>query len=468
MKIKQLNNEKRGDELKNQRSQYKLVYGMVLNPHDDKKCDFYRDGAILLESVSAKGIYVVKDLGDVSYINKKYSKLLQPLCKCEDEVEVVDLKDHVILPSFFDMHFHWVQDDVRLKSKASLLEWLSKYAWPCENKFKDKKFSKRVAKKFFNKLPSYGTLGGAIYSSIHEHAIHNAMENAIGDFIIGNVLMTINSPDYLVQTKEQALKLVKKLAQKYGKKYAVTPRFAPSTDPITMKKSAAIAKKHGSFIQSHLSENLKEIDYVLSIYRGDYKEKGFKNVATYTDIYKKVAVLSPKTLMAHAIYLSNKECQLLAKTKTALIHCPTSNAPVSEMGLSSGLFDFKKMERKNIRWALGTDIGGGPFISMFDVMRSFVDQNRKKKRMSATYVKALYRATLAGAEILNISKTNGNLAKKKYANFIAVKSPKSLSKSGKQNAEIVLKKIIETISSRDQLENLVNYTFYKGNLFFKR
>ncbi|MBF0300024.1 MAG: amidohydrolase family protein [Oligoflexia bacterium] len=333
---------------------------------------------------------------------------------------------------------------------------------------------KKKAQKFFSQLPSYGTLGGAIYSSIHEHALNDAMENALGDFIVGNVLMTINSPDYLIQTENEAQKLVAKFAQKYNHKYAITPRFAPSTDPKTMKKSAIIAKKFKSFIQSHLSENPKEIEYVLSIYRNGYK--GFENIASYTDIYQKVGILSKNTLMAHGIYLTTKECLTLAKTKTALIHCPTSNAPAEEMGLNSGLFNFKKIENHKIRWALGSDIGGGPFISMFDVMRSFVKQNLNKKRKGATYIKALYRSTLAGAEILNLSKTHGNLLKNKFANFIVIKNIESSNlkqkqrpiHNQKQNPESILKNIIDAVPTRHHLEKLVDYSYYQGNLVFKK
>src|SRR5690606_28078951 len=106
--------------------------------------------------------------------------------------------------------------------------------------------------------------------------------------------------------------------------------------------------------------------------------------------------------------------------KTSVIHCPTSNAPIKERGLGSGLFDFKKTEKAKVRWALGSDIGGGPILSMFDVIRSFVDQNAKKKISGATYVKALYRSTLAGAEILGLGEKAGNLNLGKEANFIVV------------------------------------------------
>jgi guanine deaminase len=131
-------------------------------------------------------------------------------------------------------------------------------------------------------------------------------------------------------------------------------------------------------------------------------------------------MLGERSLMGHGIHLSPAELKVLHKTKTSVIHCPTSNAPLKEQGLGSGLFDFKKIERAKVRWSLGSDIGGGPFLSMFDVMRSFVDQNARKKNKGATFVKALYRSTLAGAEIMGVGERTGNLDPGKDASFIVV------------------------------------------------
>jgi guanine deaminase len=283
--------------------------------------------------------------------------------------------------------------------------------------------------------------------------------------------MTINSPDDLKQTPAEALRIVKKLSGKYKSRYAVTPRFAPATDPKVMKETAKIAKKNGSFIQTHLSENTGEIAFVLSLYRS---MKGFEKVKSYTHIYKQAGVLGPKTIMGHGIYLNNEECKLLAKTKTSIAHCPTSNAPVSEKGLGSGLFDFKKIEKHKIAWALGTDIGGGPYISMFDVMQSFVLQNKKAKNKGATYIKALFRATLAGAKILRQHKTCGNLNKGKWANFLILdqgleekNASKKLAISSKA-CELLLSRILNSVSSREKYDTFVKHTVYQGKFIYSK
>ncbi len=432
-----------------------LVFAHILNPKTDKKCEFIRDGAmwLTLKKTKAEKKYVIKAIGKASVVTKKIKSGFQ----------VLDYSGHVIIPSFFDMHFHWVQDHVREMPKSNLLKWLELYTFPSERKFQSSQYSAKEAKYFFKRLSSVGTLGGACFSSIHENALEHAMENVVGDFVIGNALMTMNSPKYLTQTKASALKLVRKFSKKYKKRYALTPRFAIATDPETMKEASKIAKSHGCFMQSHLCETQNEIDFVTKMYR---EFPGFTRVKNYTEIYKKVGMLGAKSLMAHGIHLSKDELEMLGKTKTTLIHCPTSNAPVKQKGLGSGLFNFKQVEKYKIRWALGSDIGAGPILSMFDVIRSFVDQNTKDKIKGATYTKALYRATLAGAEILQLDKRCGNLDVGKEANFLVL--PK-IKMSAQSTVETVMKQYVKTgQSNRKKYDNLLEKVFYRGELLHSK
>jgi guanine deaminase len=270
------------------------------------------------------------------------------------------------------------------------------------------------------------------------------------------------SPKNLTQTNEESLTLTKKLIKKYGDRHCFTPRFAITTTPEVMSKGSKMADKAKCFKQTHLSETQAEIDFVLSIYKN---LPGFEKVKNYTEIYEKTGMLGKRSLMGHGIHLSPKELQTLSKTETTIVHCPTSNAPIKEQGLGSGLFDFKKTEKAKVKWALGSDIGGGPFLSMFDVMRSFVDQNKKKGVKGATYVKALNRSTLVGAEVMGLEKQAGNFKKNKDANFIVVPMKKSILAHNAEEA--LLKVIAQHKVARKNYGTLVSHTCYQGNFIFK-
>ncbi|HXH31060.1 MAG TPA: amidohydrolase family protein [Bacteriovoracaceae bacterium] len=426
----------------------KFYIGSILNPQSDDACDFFPKGMLVVKGEGKKT--KILDVLSLEKGSRKYKEFLRT-------ENTTDFGNSVIMPGFFDMHFHWVQDDVRQMPKDSLLGWLEKYTFPTEMKYGQKKYAQEKAVVFFKKLLGSGTMGGACYSSIHEHAVEAAMENAVGEFVIGNVLMNMNSPKELTQTEEESLSLTKRLIKKFGRRHCFTPRFAITTSPKVMLEGSRMADKAKCFKQTHLSENLQEIEFVLSIYR---KLPGFEEISSYTEIYEKTGMLGKRSLMGHGIHLSEKELKLLKKSKTAVIHCPTSNAPIKERGLGSGLFDFKQMERSNIRWALGSDIGGGPFLSMFDVMRSFVDQNKLAGVEGANFTKALYRSTLAGARILGCDDVTGNLDPSKHANFIVVeiKSKKSL-----QTPEEVLKLLVgQHKSKRENYEKIVKAAYFKG------
>ena len=429
---------------------YMFYKGIFLNPISDTKCDFYSQGLLVIKAGKVKNLL-------------PYAKGLKKYSLEMTKANTKDFGHSLILPAFFDMHFHWVQDDVREMPKDSLLEWLEKYTFPTETKYAKASYAKQKAKTFFKKLSAHGTIAGACYSSIHENALKIAMDEVKGDFVIGNVLMNMNSPKELTQTNEESLRLTKKLIKEYGTRHCFTPRFAITTTPEVMSKGSRLADKAKCFKQTHLSETPAEIDFVLSIYK---KIPGFENVKSYTEIYEKTGMLGKRSLMGHGIHLNDKELKLLHKTKTTVIHCPTSNAPIKEKGLGSGLFNFKRLEKAKVSWALGSDIGGGPFLSMFDVIRSFVDQNKKKKISGATYIKGLNRCTLASAEIMGTAKHAGNFKKNKEANFIVVPLKKNIMP---RNAEEALEKLI--VSQKNLRKNygaMVSHTCFKGEFIFKK
>lgn len=432
-------------------TQHVVIFADLLSPVSDSKARLMRD-AVMVIRPTTRG-------WRIAHIGPREKYLRQR--RKEQVLKTLDLSGLLLMPGFFDMHFHWVQDEVRLMPKDSLLTWLQKYTWPYEMKFKSKRFSRREAKSFAAELARMGTLGGGCYGSIHSHTVDHALEEFKGDFVVGNVLMTMNSPKGLRQTKKGALSIVKTLSERYKNRYALTPRFAPTTHPDVMSLAAKSAKKNKSFMQSHLSETKEEIEYVLGMYQ---KLPGFADVKTYTEIYEKCGLLGPRTIMGHGIYLADQEWQTLKQSGTAIAHCPTSNASVKRQGLGSGLFDFSKAEKYAVPWALGSDIGGGPFLSMFDVMNSFVELNRQNKK--ATYTKALYRASLAGAKILGIDKENGSLEEGKWANFIAVPSPKQ---KVEEDAESLLKSLLRPyLKNRKASQDLVVQTYYKGECLYEK
>ena len=426
--------------------------GPVLRSLNDNLSEYCEDSLIVTQKNGEKAGLIV-EIGEAAKVAKDFKLDLSTLKKNVD----------LLMPAFFDTHFHWVQDDVRRMPKVSLIEWLERYTFPEEAKYSDRNFSSAKAKQFWNRILSVGTIGGLCYSSIHEVALEEAFKHAPSDFYIGNVLMTMNCPEYIRQSPHAASASVGNCANRYKSRYVCSPRFAPTTCPEAMQASALAAAQHDCFQQTHLGETKNEIKWVLETYA---KIRGFEDAKTYTEIYKRVKMLGPKTIFGHCIYLDESEWKLLANSGSRIASCPSSNAPIEQLGIGSGLFDFEKAESMGVPWALASDIGGGPFLSMFDVMRSFVLQNREKGRHAATFSKALHRTTFKAAELMDLSADRGMLEVGYYLDAIRVPMPPGL--PARANGEAALEAVISLIPNRESSDNFVNETIIRGKSCFSK
>ena len=77
--------------------------------------------------------------------------------------------------------------------------------------------------------------------------------------------------------------------------------------------------------------------------------------------------------------------------------------------MGSGLFPMQTLERAGVRYAMGTDIGGGTSFSMLQTLaEAYKVQQLQDNNLSPE--KAFYLATLGGADVLDIADKVGNLA----------------------------------------------------------
>ena len=167
-----------------------------------------------------------------------------------------------------------------------------------------------------------------------------------------------------------------------------------------MQRVGKLARERGAFVQSHLSENMEEIQWVRSLFPSD---------SSYAGIYDSAGLLHERCIMAHCIHLTSDEIALLRRTSTKVAFCPYSNR-----NLRSGTMPYQKLHYAGLNISLGTDVAGGPSLSMIDQMR--------EARAAAHFSRdeALYLATLAGAKTLGLQDRIGNFAAGKDADFVVL------------------------------------------------
>ena len=264
----------------------------------------------------------------------------------------------LILPGFIDPHIHFPQTQVIASYGAQLLEWLEKYTFVEEQKFADPGHAARNAEFFLDELARNGTTTAVAYCTAHPasaEALFAAAHKRNAGMIAGNSVMNRNAPPGLLAPAATAMADSRDLIRRWHgtgrQRYAVTPRFAiTSTDEQLAELGALLKKFPTVLMQTHLDENLNEIATIKRL---------FPNDPSYTAVYARFGLLSPRSLLGHCIHLEDSEVALLRDTQSVAVFCPTSN-----LFIGSGLFDYERLDAAGVRIALATDVGGGTSYSM--------------------------------------------------------------------------------------------------------
>jgi guanine deaminase len=213
--------------------------------------------------------------------------------------------------------------------------------------------------------------------------------------------MDRNAPDALLDTAQSSYDQTKALIAKWHNKgrslYSVTPRFAPTSSPMQMEMTGAVWQEHpGTYLQTHVSENKSEIEWVKELYP---ERKG------YVDVYQYYGQLGERSILGHGVHLTEGELQVLHDTGTAIAHCPTSN-----LFLGSGLFSIEQaMDAKRpVRVGLATDLGAGTnFSHLVTMNEAYKVAQLSGYSLSAHH--AFYLATRGAANALYLDNTIGSL-----------------------------------------------------------
>lgn len=321
-----------------------------------------------------------------------------------EDVTEKDHCPHLIVPGLIDMHLHFPQMQVIGSYAANLLEWLNTYTFPEECRFVESAHAQRIATHFYDELIRHGTTTAVAYCSVHKTSADAFFAEALKRNMLmvgGKVMMDRNAPQGLLDTPELGYDETRQvIADWHGKgrnHVAITPRFAITSTPKQMEAAQALAQEFPDlFIQTHLSENLDEIKYTCELY---------PEAIDYTDIYVRYDLMSNKTLLGHAIHLSDREADVLSETGAVAVHCPTSN-----LFIGSGLFPMKKLQRreKPVRIAVATDIGGGSSYSMLRTMdEAYKIQQLLGERLNP--LESWYLMTRGNAEALSMVDRIGTL-----------------------------------------------------------
>lgn len=345
-------------------------------------------------------VFVLEN-GYVIYENGKCLGVYENLPRQYENFIFYNYENKIIVPGFVDLHVHAPQYAFRgLGMDLELIDWLNKHTFVEEAKYLNLDYANRAYEIFVSDLLKSATTRACIFGTIHVEATLLLMEKLekIGlNSYVGKVNMDRNSPDNLREESpdksfEETKRWIIESEKFKNVKPILTPRFTPSCSDELFEKLSLLQKKYNLPMQSHLSENQKEVNWVKEL---------CENVKFYGESYNKYEMFgnSCRTIMAHCVYSGEDEVEMMKNNGVFVAHCPESN-----MNLSSGVAPIKKYLNKGLRVGIGTDVAAGSSLSIFKAMALAIQSSKLRWRLydqsvsSLTFEEVFYMATKGGGE----------------------------------------------------------------------
>jgi guanine deaminase len=336
----------------------------------------------------------------------------------DPDAAVVDWRGGMLLPGFVDAHVHYPQLPIIGRLGRTLLAWLEHVALPEEARMAEDRYAAESARRFVSALAAHGTTTALVFGA-HFAAATVALFEAAGEtglrIISGLVLSDRFLPSPLLQNIEDAYRDSTELIRRFHRRgrllYAVTPRFALSTSEAMLDMCQTLLREHQELrVQSHVNEDPDEIRMVA---------EQFPWAADYVSVYDRFGLTGPHAVLAHNVHTTDGELERLATTRTAIAHCPTSNA-----ALGSGMFSLRRHLKAGVHVTLGTDVGGGTGPGMLkEGLQAYLMQRVAADGVMLDPARLLYLSTLAGAEALGLPHEIGSLCPGKSADFLHLRPP---------------------------------------------
>ena len=312
-------------------------------------------------------------------------------------VEIKDYSGNLILPGMVDLHLHAPQYGFRgTKMDLPLLDWLNINTFPEEAKYENVDYAKAAYENFVEDLKESPTTRAVIFATLHKDAtlcLMDLLEKTGLNTMVGKVNMDRNSPDYLTEhSAEESLKntvnWLEGIPQDYQHCHPIlTPRFTPTCSDTLMEGLGKLMRERNLPLQSHLSENKAEIEWVKEL---------CPDAKNYGDSYDRYGLLE-NSIMAHCVYSEGEELSVLKERGTMICHCPQSNT-----NLCSGVAPIRRFLKENMKVGLGTDVAGGANLSMLRAITDAISVSKLRFRLMdqsltpLTLEEAFCLATLSG------------------------------------------------------------------------
>lgn len=331
------------------------------------------------------------------------------------DLEMIDASRCAVLPGFVQTHIHLCQTIMRgAADDLRLIDWLKKRVWPMEAAHNPASLYASARLGIAEMILGGTTTALTMETVNYTEEVFRAVEESGFRATIGKCMMDKGAevPAALAEkTRASIRESLTLLDEWHGRadgriRYAFAPRFAVSCTRALLEEVAALSQERGVGIHTHASESQEEIAIVR-------QETGRENI----HYLESIGLTGPRTVLAHCVWATAEEIALLASTKTAVSHCPSSN-----LKLGSGIAPVAEMLEAGVKVSLGAD--GAPCNNRLDMLtevRSAALLQKVRRGPEALPASlALRLATIDGARALGLEHEIGSIEEGKRADLILI------------------------------------------------
>ncbi len=302
----------------------------------------------------------------------------------EVNTEIIDCSGTIIMPGLINTHSHISMTLLRnYADDMELHEWLNDYIWPFESHLTTEDIYNGAQLAIVEML--LGGTTSVVDMYFNEHIIAKAV-----DELGARALLTECALDHLMtgDSFEQKADQLRKVCEGNDRIMAGVAPHAPYTcSPETLQRVVEYATRYNLPMTIHLSET--------SIEREMIEERYGLSPLAYLEKY---GAVTPHTILAHAIYLTNEEISRIAQLGASVAHNAQSN-----MKLASGVAPIVEMIEQGVNCTIATDgTSSNNDLDMWEEMRTAALLQRVTK-LSPTVMQPyelLWMATRGGAHAI--------------------------------------------------------------------
>lgn len=326
--------------------------------------------------------------------------------------EIIDADGCYVLPGLIQTHLHCCQTLFRgAAENLALLPWLQRRIWPLEAAHDPD--TMRIS----TRITAAELIRGGVTAALTFETVRHT--EVVGDTLLESGLMAIVSHCLMDETSgyeplrvpiEDALADCELLLERWrgrdGLRLAVAPRFALSCTADALREAVRYARSRGLLLHTHCAEQIQELEYLR-------RRTGMGNV----EYLHSLGLTGPDVCLAHCVHVSPQELEILKRTDTRVLHCPSAN-----MKLGSGIAPIPDYLEAGLTVSLGSDGAAcNNRLDLFMEMRMaglLQKLNRGPQALPARDL--LQMTTLSAARTLGWQDEMGTLAPGKRANLILV------------------------------------------------